>query len=94
MMRRCLMSGSGQVDGQLFSELGYREINTAAGVPVGYQPSTEVRVERSGEDGALVTVKSLRAGGPTVAEWVEYWARGGNTCLIGLPGERPPALPA
>lgn len=98
-LRQCLGGGAGiisippislEVDGQLYSDLGYGTMQVGANMPLGYEPAFQVRVDREGT-GSIVSVKSA-APGDQFPAWAEYYARGGQVCQRGSGLATPPAL--
>lgn len=90
-VRRCINSDLARVDGQVYSELGYAEVQATVQA---FQtlPLSSIRFDDAGAS----TQVSLRIGpriGPKALEWLEYWVRGGTRCpRISLDGETPPPL--
>lgn len=80
MTRSCNVSPF-QVDGQLYSDLGYGEVQMFAAGFAGSRPYLDAKVFRRG-DGAFVEIKSLHpASAENGARWMEYWAKGGSQCM-------------
>lgn len=93
-MRECYSGGGGlgpvlSVDGQLYPDLGYGEIQSGIS-SITYMPTTLVRIDREGA-GARVSMKtSAYANIETTLAWLEYFARGGQRCPVFT--EAPPPL--
>lgn len=68
--RTCLASAGGiNVDGQLYSELGYGEVSVNGG---GYMIAMEGRVTKD-DAGSQVAIKTGFPGWEGIAPWARYW---------------------
>lgn len=89
--RNCFaVNSTGNVDAQLYPDLGYGEVTAATKSSVSYSPLLYAKVSAEGE-GAVLQSKSLMAAGREGSlNWVDYWAKGGIRCPGIHYGEAPP----
>ena len=87
--RNCMQIGGFNVDGQLYSDLGYGEVTAAGGTGLSYVPMVYGKVSKSGSGSVLQSKTIMKK--DSVLNWVDYWARGGITCPKIHYGETPPS---